>query len=319
MSIRVLVAGASGAIGEPLVRALLEAGHRVSALSRSEARSAALRTRDVEPHLADVFDRRSLIDAVAAARPEVVIDQLTALPHKLDLRRYREALAPTNRLRREVTPLLIEAARAAGARRLIVQSISFLTAPVGAAVHDEDAAVYGDAPLAFRDAVAAAVEMERLTLEAGDLSPVVLRYGFFYGPGTHYAADGAVVSDVRRRRFPLVGAAGGVTSFIHVEDAAAATVAALAGGTPGLYNVTDDEPAPLRTWLPAAAELLGAKPPRRVPVWVARLGVGAHAVHFTTTLRGNSNGRFKSEFGWAPTRPSWHEGFRQEWTARGSR
>lgn len=305
---RVLVAGATGAIGRPLVGRLLEAGHEVAALTRSEPSERALRARGVEPHRADVFEPASVIDACRAARPEVVVVQLTALPRRLDVRRYAKVTAPTNRLRAEATPYLVAGARAVGARRLIVQSISFITAPEGPRVHDESARTYDDAPIAMRPAVAATTAMEQAVLSADALEPIVLRYGFFYGPGTHYAADGGSTEEIRRRRFPLVGDGGAVHSFVHVDDAADATLAALAGGEPGLYNVTDDEPAEMRDWLPAAARAIGAKPPLHLPVLLARLAAGPAAVHFATTLRGNSNARFKRAFGWKPAHPSWRTG-----------
>lgn len=304
---RVLVAGATGAIGRPLVTQLLAAGHDVSALVRDEQKAALVRAAGVQPQIADVFDPISVQRAALAARPEVVIGQLTALPKQMDIRRYEVALQATNRLRRESTPHLIDAARQAGARRLIVQSISFITTPSGSRIHDEDAPTYDDAPRAFRETVAAAVAMERATLDADDLEPVVLRYGFLYGPGTYYAPGGANAMGIKARRIPLVGDGAGVTSFIHVDDAASATLTALGDGRPGLYNVTDDAPADARDWLPLAANALDAKPPRRVPAPVARLLAGAHVVHFATTLRGNSNARFKSTFDWAPRRASWRD------------
>lgn len=305
---RVLVAGATGAIGRPLLAQLVAGGHEVAALVRDEEKAAAVRAAGAQGHLADVFDAESVGRAMLSARPEVVIDQLTALPRRMDIRRYATALQATNRLRREATPNLIDAARRAGARRIIVQSISFITAPSGPRIHDEDAPAYVDAPAAFADTVAAALALERATLDAEDLEPVVLRYGFFYGPGTHYAPDGANAQQIRARGFPLVGSGAGITSFIHVDDAASATVAALGDGRPGTYNVTDDEPAAAREWLPVAAQALKAKPPRHVPAMMARLLAGAHVVHFATTLRGNSNERFKSTFDWTPKRPSWRTG-----------
>jgi len=311
---RVLIAGATGAIGRPLVPRLQAAGHEVAALARSEAKAQQLRERGVEPHLADVFDRDAVVAATVAARPEVVIHQLTALPKAMDIRNYAQELEPTNRLRAEATPHLLAGARAAGARRIIVQSISFLTAPEGPPVHDEDARTYDDAPAAFRGAIAATRQMERDVLAATDLEPVVLRYGFFYGPGTYFAPDGSSAAEIRKRRYPVLGRGTGVSSFLHIDDAADATVAALEGGAPGLYNVTDDVPAAMREWLPHAAACLGARKPLRVPALVGRLAAGPHAVHFATKLRGNSNARFKRTFGWEPSHPSWREGFREALT-----
>lgn len=307
---KVLIAGATGAIGRPLVPRLQAAGHDVAVIVRDAGKADALRAAGVEAHVADAFDRDAVIAACVAAAPEVVVHQLTALPRRLDVRRYRRALAPTNRLRAEATPHLLAGARAAGARRIIVQSISFVTAPEGPTVHDEDARPYTDAPAAFRDAVSATLAMERMTLAAGDLDPVVLRYGFLYGPGTYYAHDGATAQDIARRRFPIVGGGTGTSSFLHVDDAAGATGAALTGGAPGVYNVTDDDPAPMHEWLPHAAACLGARRPLRVPALVGRLAAGPHAVHFATTLRGNRGDRFKDAFGWRPEHPTWRDGFR---------
>ncbi len=309
---RVLIAGATGVIGRPLVRRLLADGHEVGGLTRSAPAAQTLRNSGVEPHEADVFDESSVTRACLAARPEVLVVQLTALPAALDLRHYARDLEPTNRLRSLATPNLIAGARAAGARRIVVQSISFITAPEGPAIHDETARTYDDAPSALRPAVVAATEMERAVLAAADLDPVVLRYGFFYGPGTHYGSQGSNIGLIRRRRFPLVGSGAGVSSFLHVDDGAEATLSALAGGTTGLYNVTDDEPAPMHEWLPFLAGVIGAPPPRRLPAFLARLATGPHVVHFATTLRGNDNARFKRAFGWTPAYPSWRRGFERE-------
>lgn len=306
---RVLIAGATGVIGRPLVSRLLAAGHDVAGVTRSETAAQTLRDWGAEPHSADVFDEFSVIDACVAARPEVVVGQLTALPTAINLRRYARALEPTNRLRRLATPNLIAGARAAGARRIVVQSVSFITAPEGPAIHDETARTYDDAPSALRPAVAAATQMEREVLAAADLDPVVLRYGFFYGPGTHYGSGGSNITEIHRRRFPVVGRGTGIASFLHIDDAAGATLTALMGGASGLYNVTDDEPAPMHEWVPFVAGVIGAKPPRHVPVFVARLATGPHVVHFATTLRGNDNARFKRTFDWQPSHPSWREGF----------
>jgi nucleoside-diphosphate-sugar epimerase len=307
---KVLVAGATGAIGRPLVARLQDAGHDVSALARSAERAASLRADGVDAHVCDVFDPASVHGAVAAAAPEVLVHQLTAIPAVLDVRKYEEAMRPTSRLRAEATPHLMAAAQACGVRRVLCQSISFMTAPQGPPVHDEDAPLYlVDAPHAFGPAVAAADAMERSVLGTAGVEGVVLRYGFFYGPGTAYAADGGIAAAIRRRRFPIAGGGTGISSFVHIQDAADATMAALDGGAPGIYNVCDDEPAAMRDWLPVLAQALGARRPPRVPAWVARLVAGPHAVHFATTLRGNDNARFKATFGWAPAHPTWRDGF----------
>ncbi|WP_354701104.1 nucleotide-sugar epimerase [Paraconexibacter sp. AEG42_29] len=313
---KILIAGATGAIGRPLCRLLQADGHEVAGLARSAERAAALRAAGVEPHVCDVYDAGSVHDAVAAAAPEVLIHQLTAIPANVDIRRYERDFAQTERLRREATPHLMAAARAAGVRRVLCQSISFMTAPQGPRIHDESARSFTEAQHQFGPMVRATDAMERSVLGTPDVEGVVLRYGFFYGPGTSYSPDGGIVAEIARRRFPVAGGGTGVSSFVHIDDAAAATVAALTGGTPGIYNVCDDEPAAMHEWLPAMAAAAGAKPPRRVPAFLARLAAGAHAVHFATEMRGNSNAKFKRTFGWTPSHPSWQEGFDEVFATR---
>jgi nucleoside-diphosphate-sugar epimerase len=307
---RVFVAGASGAIGRPLLPKLVAAGHEVTGMTRSEERAAALRDAGAQAVVCDVFEEDRVRESMAAASPEAVVHQLTALPDRLDFR-DTETYAPTNRLRTEGTRILIEGARAAGARRMVAQSIAFAYAPAGDRVLSEEAPLLTDAPGAFSSGVKAVAEMERSVTEAENLEGLVLRYGFFYGPGTYYASDGSTAADVRKRRQPIVGKGTGVFSFIHVDDAADATVAAVERGAPGIYNVADDEPADLKEWLPVYAEALGAKRPFRVPVFVARLIAGKEVALFATTLRGTSNEKAKRELGWEPAHPSWRQGFRE--------
>jgi 2-alkyl-3-oxoalkanoate reductase len=304
---RVFVAGASGVIGKPLVPALVEAGHEVAAMTRSPEKAEALRAAGADPVICDALDLDAVRDAVAAAKPEAVINQLTNLPSAFNPRKVD--YGTTNELRGRVGPALAEAAAAAGAKRLIAQSIAFLYAPEGDAVKDEQAPVFLDAPSPFGDALAATVRLEQSTVQTPGLDGLVLRYGWFYGPGTYFAADGSTAAEVRKRRYPVVGDGGGVNSWIHVDDAAAATVTAIEHGAPGIYNVVDDEPAALRDWLPVYAEALGAKPPRRVPKLLARLVAGRFAAEMSTTLRGASNEKVKRELGWQPRYPSWRQGF----------
>jgi 2-alkyl-3-oxoalkanoate reductase len=307
---RVFVAGASGAIGRPLVPQLVAAGHEVTGATRSEERAEAIRAAGARALVCDALDVEALRAAVTEATPEVVVHQLTALPHRFDPR-DKEIYAATNRLRGEGTRNLIEAARGAGARRLVCQSIAFAYAP-GAQpeVMDEDARLALGAPPPFGDAVRTIDEMERAVLGAEGLEGVVLRYGWFYGPGTYYADEGSVAHDVRRRRFPVIGRGTGLFSFVHVDDAASATVAAVERGAPGMYNVVDDDPAPQRDWLPVYAEAIGAKKPLRVPVWIARLVVGRIAT-MAGVQPGASNAKAKRELGWEPRWRSWREGFRE--------
>jgi 2-alkyl-3-oxoalkanoate reductase len=312
---RVFVAGASGAIGRPLVRKLVAAGHEVTGTTRSEAKAETIRAAGAHAALVDVFDLDALHAAVAEARPEVVIHELTSLPDRLDFRKY-DVYEPTNRVRSEGTRHLIDAARAAGARRFLCQSIAFAYRPDGARVKTEEDALMDSAPGPFGGAVGTLREMEGLVLGAPDMEGVVLRYGFFYGPGTYYADDGTTTADVRRRRMPIVGTGTGLFSFVHVDDAADATVAAVERGAPGAYNITDDEPAPMHDWLPAFAQAVGAKRPFRVPIWLARFVGGREVPLFAQELRGASNEKAKRELGWTPAHPSWRAGFAESLSAQ---
>jgi 2-alkyl-3-oxoalkanoate reductase len=245
---------------------------------------------------------------MAEASPEVVVHELTSLPDRLDFRK-EDTYAATNRVRTEGTRNLIDAARAAGARRFVCQSIAFAYRPGGAGLKTEDDPLLDDAPGAFGSGVAALREMEGMVLGSKDLEGLVLRYGFFYGPGTYYSEDGSTTKDVRRRRMPIVGRGTGVFSFIHVEDAADATVAAVERGAPGVYNIADDHPAPMSERLPVFAKAVGAKSPRRVPVWLAKLVAGKDVAAFALELRGASNEKAKRELGWQPAHPSWRDDF----------
>lgn len=305
---KVFVAGASGAIGRPLVRQLVAAGHEVTGMTRSEERAEQIRAAGAGAVVCDVFDAAALEAAVRAAAPEVVVHELTALPQRLDYR-DKQALAPTNRVRSEGTANLVAAARAAGARRLIAESVAFFYAPQGDSVKDEEAPLFLDAPQPFGAGAAALAELERRVLEAEGIEGVVLRYGWLYGPGTSFAADGSMTEDMLKRKAPVVGKGTGIFSFVQVEDAAAATVAALERGAPGAYNVVDDEPAPMREWAPAFAAAVGARKPLRVPAWIARLAAGRGAATMSTELRGAANAKARRELGWQPRHPSWRQGF----------
>jgi nucleoside-diphosphate-sugar epimerase len=304
----VFVAGASGAIGRSLVPKLVAAGHEVTGMTRSESRAEAVRATGAEAAVVDVFDPGAVHAALTSASPEVVVHQLTALPDRMDFRK-KDLYTLTNRLRTEGTRHLLDGARAAGARRFISQSIAFAYRNTGSRVKTEDDPLLDDAPAPFDGGITALREMEAMVLGADGLEGLVLRYGFFYGPGTHYDPDGSIVADVRRRRLPIVGRGAGVFSFIHVEDAADATVAAVERGAPGIYNVTDDEPGEMTEWVPALADAAGAKRPLRVPLWLAKLAAGKQAGVFASELRGASNEKAKRELGWQPAHPSWRSGF----------
>jgi nucleoside-diphosphate-sugar epimerase len=308
--VRVFVAGATGAIGRPLVGQLVQAGHDVTGITRSAERAQELEKAGAKAIVCDALLAEPLVRAVAEARPAVVIHQLTALPNRFEPRKS-DLYEETNQVRTVGTRNLLRAAKWAGARRFICQSIAFAYEPVGGPVKSEGDPLFSDAPEPFGSAVKVVEQMERAVLDAEGTEGVILRYGWFYGPGTYFATDGSTAADVRRRRYPIVGDGGGLFSFIHVEDAAAATVAALDRGDPGIYNVVDDEPAPMREWLPLHADSLGAKPPRRVPRWVMRILAGPLVARLSTGLRGASNVKARRELGWDPIWPSWREGFRR--------
>jgi 2-alkyl-3-oxoalkanoate reductase len=279
--------------------------------TRSPDKVEALRAAGAEPVVLDVLDGRAVLDAVLRADPEVVVHQATALAAMSgDLRKFDAEFAATNRLRTEGTDHLIAAARAAGARRFVAQSFAgWRYAREGGPVMTEDDPLDLDPPEAFRRTIEAIRHLETAVTTAEDLEGIVLRYGGFYGPGTSLAGDSAHAEAVRRRRFPVVGDGAGVWSFIHIVDAATATLAAVDSGPPGVYNVVDDEPAPVAEWLPVLAEAVGAPPPRRVPAWVGRLLGGEPTVVLMTQVRGASNAKAKQKLRWRPRYASWREGF----------
>jgi len=302
--VRVFVAGASGVIGRPLVAQLVAAGHEVTGMTRSRERATAIDQAGATAAVCGALDAPGLRDTVAAAAPEVVVHQLTALPHRFDPRKPH-LYGATNRVRLEGTRNLLEAAPG---RRVVCQSVAFAYRPHREPrVLDEDAPLFTSAPPPFGPATRAVAEMERMVLEADGL---VLRYGWFYGPGTWYGDGGSMARDVARRRFPIAGEGSGLFSFVHVDDAAAATVTAVERGASGIYNVVDDEPARIRDWLPVYAEAIGARRPFRAPLWLARLIGGKAATAMATTLPGATNTRAKAELGWQPRWATWRDGFR---------
>jgi nucleoside-diphosphate-sugar epimerase len=308
---RIFVAGASGAVGDRLVPMLVHGGHDVVAMTRSPGNADALRAIGAEPAVADGLDRGAVMQAVMRAEPEVVIHQMTALSKATNIKKFDDEFALTNRLRTEGTDHLVEAARAAGARRLIVQSYAaWPYERTGTGLKTEDDPLDPDPPANQRRSLAAIRHAERAALEAADLEGVALRYGAFYGPGTGLTSGGYLVEAVAKRKFPIVGDGAGVWSFVHIDDVASATMAAVDHGAPGVYNVVDDDPAPVAEWLPELAAAIGAKPPRRVPVWLGRLAVGEVGVSLMTQIRGASNAKAKRELAWTPRYASWREGFR---------
>jgi 2-alkyl-3-oxoalkanoate reductase len=299
---RVFVAGASGAIGTRLVPQLIDHGHEVIGTFRSPANAERVKALGAQPVALDVLDARAVRQAVLEAEPEAIIHQATALADVRFGRSLDRSFALTNRIRTEGTDALLAAAREAGVRRFVAQSFaSYRYAREGGPVKTEDDRLDPNPPAMARQTNAAMRHLDEAVTNAGGIA---LRYGGFYG-----ASNDGLVKPIRKRQFPVIGAGDGISSFIHLDDAAAATVLALEHEGPGLYNVVDDEPAPMREWLPALANALGAKPPRRVPVWLARLIAGKGMVMMAVGSRGASNAKAKQELGWTLRYPSWRQGF----------
>lgn len=305
---RVLVAGASGAIGRQLVPRLVKSGHEVHAMTSTPGKQDELRELGAVPLVADALDAHQVAAAVSAAEPEVVVHQLTAIK-TVDMKHFDRAFALTNRLRTEGTDNLLSAAQTVGVRRFVAQSYFAVYERTGGPVKTEEDPRDAAAPREMRESWGALRHLEDAVLGAGWTEGIVLRYGGFYGPRTSLATGGEQVEMVRGRKYPLVGDGAGVWSFIHVADAADATVAAVEKGRPGIYNIVDDEPAEVRDWLPALAAEIGAKRPIRVPRWIGRLAAGEAGVAMMTELRGASNAKARRELDWAPGHPSWRGGF----------
>ena len=303
---RVLVAGASGAIGRQLVPALIGAGHQVTATTRSPRNIAALSATGATPVVVDGLDALAVGEAVAKAEPDVIIHEMTAIPPSFGLRHFDRVFAATNELRTRGLDHLLAAAAASGVGRVIAQSYAgWPSAPTGGPVKTEEDPLDQDPPAGQRATIAAIRYLEDTVTSASGITGLALRYGSLYGPGT----TDQIITMIRKRRLPLVGDGSGVWSFLHVEDAATATVAAVGRGAAGVYNIVDDEPAPVSEWLPAAAAIVGAKPPRHVPLWLGRLVAGDVGVSMMTQARGSSNAKAKRELGWQPRWASWRDGF----------
>lgn len=309
---KIFVAGASGALGRRLLPVLIEAGHVVVGMTRSAGKADAIRAAGAEPVVADALDAGAVMAAVKQAAPEVVVHELTALPASLDLRRLDRDFAQTNRLRTEGTDHLLAAARAAGARRFVAQSFAgWPYAREGGPVKMEDDPLDPNPPEALRATLEAIRHLESAVLAGQGIEGVVLRYGGFYGPGNAIGEGGAMPDLVRHRRIPIIGGGTGVWSFVHIDDAARATLAAIERAAPGVYNIVDDDPAPVSEWLAGLAAALGAKPPRRLPAWLGRLVIGEAGIMLMTQTRGASNAKAKRELGWQPAWASWRDGFRR--------
>jgi nucleoside-diphosphate-sugar epimerase len=310
---RVFVAGAGGAIGRSLVPQLVAAGDEVVATTQRQEKVQELCALGAHGVVMDGLDAGSVGEAVARAEPEAVIHQMTALPISPDLRHFDREFARTNELRTRGTDHLLAAADAVGVRRFVAQSFTgWPNRRSGGPVKTEDDPLEPDPP-GQRESLEAIRYLEHAVLNAAPIEGIVLRYGSFYGPGTGF--DEEFPALIRKRKLPLVGGGGAVWSFVHIDDAAAATVIALERGAPGIYNVVDDDPAPVAEWLPYLAAGLGAPPPRHVPAWLARFAVGETGVALMTKIRGSSNEKAKRELGWEPRRHSWREGFGEDFVA----
>jgi len=307
---KVFVTGGTGAIGKFLLPLLLENKHEVVALTRSVIKATALEEAGVSAVIADPLDKNALTAAVRRAEPEVIIHELTALSKAGNFRKLDQEFALTNRFRTEVTDTLLAAARTIGTRRCITKSYcGWPYAKTGGPVKTEEDPLDPKPPESFTRTLAAIKSQEDKIRATTFLQGVALRYGNFYGPGTAIGKRGVVVEMVRKRRLPIIGGGGGVWSFIHILDAARATLAAMTRGAPGIYNIVDDEPAKVSTWLPALAAAVGAKPPYKIPHWLGELMVGKAGVMMMTQIRGCSNAKAKRELGWTPVYPSWRVGF----------
>jgi 2-alkyl-3-oxoalkanoate reductase len=303
---KIFLAGATGAAGQALIPLLTSHGHTVTGTTRSPSKMDLLRGLGAEPVVVDGLDRDGIRAAVATTRPDAIIHEMTALGGDLDLRRFERSFAATNRLRTEGTDHLLEAARETGVEHFIAQSYAaWPYIREGGPVKTEDDPLDSDPPKQVRTTLAAIRHLESAVTGAGGIA---LRYGGFYGPGTGLAPGGEQWEQIKARKFPIIGDGGGVFSFAHIEDIAGGTLAALERGTPGrIYNIADDEPAPVRVWLPAIAEAIGAPPPRHIPRWVGRM-LGEHVVVMMCEIRGASNERAKRELDWTPRWPSWRDG-----------
>jgi nucleoside-diphosphate-sugar epimerase len=302
---RVFVAGATGVVGRHLVPALIAAGHEVTGTTRSPAKAAGLQAAGATAVIVDGLDRRAVVDAVKAAHPDVIVHQMTALASMRSFRNFDKEFAGTNELRVRGTDYLLEAARQAGTRRFIAQSfIGWNNARTGSSVKTEDDPLDPDPLPSTRQSMAAIRHVEE-TVPGAVPEGLVLRYGFFYGHG----ASDSMLGPVRKRQMPVIGGGTGIWSFCEVTDAATATAAAVSRGAPGLYNIVDDDPAPVREWLPYLSQCLGVKPPMRVPAWLGALLAGPLVVSLMTQARGSVNEKAKRELGWTPGYASWREGF----------
>jgi len=307
---RIFVAGASGVVGRRLVPVLVRAGHQVTGMTRSTQKRGLVASLGAEPVAADALDRAAVLREVTRARPEVVIHEATAIPQDLNLRKFDQRFALTNRLRAEGTDILLAAARAAGAHRFVAQSYTgWPLARTGGPVKTEEDPLDPNPPAVFRTGLAAIRHLEETVSYPSGIAGIVLRYGSFYGPGT---SGDWIIDQVRKQRLPIVGNGGAIWSFLHIDDMATATLAAAESDQTGIFNIVDDDPAAASEWIPELARIAGAKPPRHVPKWLARLLIGEAGVLMVTEARGASNQKARSRLGWSPGWKSWRDGFRDQ-------
>jgi nucleoside-diphosphate-sugar epimerase len=307
---KVFVAGATGALGRQLLPKLVDRGHEVTGMTRTPSKTALIEELGARPVVADALDAEQVASAVANAEPEVIVHELTAISDLGTMRSIDKAFAQTNRLRTEGTDHLLAAGRAMGVQRFVAQSFAaWVYQRVGGPVKTEEDPLDPHPIRPVHETFGAIRYLENSVTGADWTTGIALRYAGFYGPGTSLWSGGEHLEPIRQRKFPIAGNGGGVWSFIHIEDAADATVAAIEHGERGIYNVADDSPARVRDWLPGMAAMIGAPPPRRVPKWIGRLFAGEPGVIMMTELRGVSNAKAKRELGWTPRHPSWREGF----------
>jgi len=305
---RVFVAGATGAIGKQLVPLLVDDGHEVHGMTRHESKRTMLHEMGAEPVVADALDPDQVAEAVGKAQPDVIVHQLTSLAG-WGMRELKRGAAMTNRLRTEGTDHLLSAGHAVGVRRFVAQSNYAVYERTGGPVKSEEDPLDLAPPGKLAEGLAVMRHLEEAVLGATWTEGIVLRYGGFYGPGTNMAPGGELFEMIRKRRFPLIGGGGGVWSFIHIADAAEATLAAVEHGSRGVYNIVDDDPAPVADWLQELTHMLNGRKPRRMPRFILRMVAGEGGVVMMTDARGASNAKAKRELAWSPAHPSWRQGF----------
>jgi len=306
---RVFVAGAGGAVGRRLLPLLVSAGHSVVGSTHTPAKANTIRQAGGEAAIVDGLNRAATVKAVVDAKPDVIVHEMTSLAAANDLRKFDQSFALTNRLRTQGLDNLLAAAKQAGTPRLVAQSFcGWPYARNGGPVKSEDDPLDPEPPQELRRTLAAIRYLENTVTTSSEINGIVLRYGAFYGAKTGLF-DGPTIDQLRYRRVPLIGDGNGWWSFVHIDDAAAATTIAIERGAPGIYNIVDDEPTPVREWLPALAAMLGAKAPWRMPKWLARIAAGKHIVSLMTEARAGSNAKAKRDLSWQPAHPSWRQGF----------